>query len=184
MNQSVKILEKIYNEMGSELIELVKDLGRKDIIYMKENEYIIDHRFKRLIRIVADSMYYSKESIDIDLNNFRLTTIVGNLADKVQKSSIDGNDNIVDRLYLFLFMLNLSYIGRNDIGAVVENIIKGDTIIIKRNVWTRLLYFIKFNKKDYYVDIDSTYIIILSLISGKSVYDETDSVVSDFNLHN
>lgn len=185
MNRAINIINMIKDEfIPSEFDELVN--GYFDIEYVKtiEGELIVYPSFMKLLKIIGYG-YYEDASLYIK-RGFNMTKVSKNIPDNqarvVLATKYDMDISTIEITNLLLFFIN-TYCDRHKNIEPYQLISRvGDNNIIrtKKSFKTKLLYYLRLSAIKDELVINQSNVVILSLLSKKSVSEITDKIVKEY----
>lgn len=187
MIREQRIMKDIVEKLGNELDDYITTFYNCDLWYYKENELIVNKTFKEIISIVAS--YYLTTADEVLKNAFKLINsnneaTLSMLSYMGELHLRNGSESILNRVTLFCFALYEIFRGeKKKPTEILEIVYNYDLAEVKESWLTRFKYKIGYYKHPYKLNVNSDGLMLMSLLSGKSLDDAFEYMLLSYNIN-
>ena len=180
------IMKEIVETMGDKLDSYISTFNDCDLWFYKENELLVNKTLKELLTII--SKYYLTTAEEELKNAFRFVNsnkrymipMLSYLGDLHLKN---GSESVLNRTVIFCYALyEICNAEHKTASEVLKVIYTYDLAETKENWWTRFKHKIGYYKHPYKLSVNSDGLMLVSLISGKSLNDAFEYMLLSYDL--
>lgn len=186
MLREQQIMKEIVETMGDSLDSYISTFNDCDLWYYTENELMVNKTLKELLTII--SKYYLTTAEEELKNAFRFVNsdkrymipMLSYLGDLHLKN---GSESVLNRTIIFCFALSEICKAEGKLASeILEVVYTYDLAQTKENWWTRFKHKIGYYKHPYKLNVNSDGLMLVALISGKSLEDAFEYMLLSYNL--
>lgn len=172
MMREQRMIKDLTESLGSVLDDYIINFNSSKLWYFTERRPVVNKTFRDIVEIFANyNLTTSKDILDkvyeLDDDN-----LMGILAFMTDNYLTNGSESILNRAVLFCFALHVHCIGNSETPSVVlSKIVENDVVYIKANILTKIKFMIKKANRPYDVLASHQTLVLLSLMSGRSMND-------------
>ena len=180
------IMKEIVETMGDKLDSYISTFNDCDLWFYKENELLVNKTLKELLTII--SKYYLTTAEEELKNAFRFVNsnkrymipMLSYLGDLHLKN---GSESVLNRTVIFCYALyEICNAEHKTASEVLKVIYTYDLAETKENWWTRFKHKIGYYKHPYKLSVNSDGLMLVALISGKSLNDAFEYMLLSYDL--
>lgn len=184
MDRGIKIIKEIYDTMGFEIDDMVKNYRELSYVNEYEGQVIIDPRFKKLVEIISTNyMVPYRDAIkvsDVKLvgKNPEINMTLTNVALEY------GRPPYIVRADLLLFNLRCYSIANGlKPSDILRNIYYKDKYYkVEKSLIKKLKYHLKKSEFEDNVIVQISDLLFISLVTGKPKSDIIDMIYAKYKL--
>ena len=180
------IMKEIVETMGDKLDSYISTFNDCDLWFYKENELLVNKTLKELLTII--SKHYLTTAEEELKNAFRFVNsnkrymipMLSYLGDLHLKN---GSESVLNRTVIFCYALyEICNAEHKTASEVLKVIYTYDLAETKENWWTRFKHKIGYYKHPYKLSVNSDGLMLVALISGKSLNDAFEYMLLSYDL--
>lgn len=184
MDRGIKIIKEIYDTMGFEIDDMVKNYRETSYVNEYEGQVIIDPRFKKLVEILSTNyMVPYKEAIKV--SDVRLVGKNPEVNMTLTNVALEyGKPPYVVRADLLLFNLRC-YSNVNGLkpSEILKNVVSKDKYYkVGKSLIKKLKYYFKRAEFEDNVMVQMSDLLFLSLVTGKPKSTIIDMIYAKYKL--